>query len=164
MSDVRITIHRSASEIGGNCIEITTEDGARLILDVGRPLDVPEGLEPHLPASLDLSKPVEGVLLSHPHQDHYGLLQQLPASWPVFSGEAAAKLIRLTSENHPRTNYLHDLDMAQRQPIPGRTVSNNTSADRPFRVRCIHDSDRSSREKDSLFRGFSGAWSQEGTG
>jgi len=98
MSDVRVTIHRSASEIGGNCIEITTEDGARLILDVGRPLDVPEGLEPHLPASLDLSKPVEGVLLSHPHQDHYGLLQQLPASWPVFSGEAGAKLIRLTSE------------------------------------------------------------------
>ena len=98
MSDVRITIHRAASEIGGNCIEIINGDGARLILDAGRPLDVPEGLEPQLPASLDLSKPVEGVLLSHPHQDHYGLLQQLPTSWPVFSGKAAAKLIKLTSE------------------------------------------------------------------
>ena len=98
MSDVRIIIHRAASEIGGNCIEITNGDGARLILDAGRPLDVPEGLEPQLPVSLNLSKPVEGVLLSHPHQDHYGLLQQLPTSWPVFSGKAAAKLIKLTSE------------------------------------------------------------------
>lgn len=98
MSDVHLTIHRAASEIGGNCVEIATIEGARLILDVGRPLDAPEGEESPLPSSLDLSKPVDGVLLSHPHQDHYGLLQQLPESWPVFSGDAAAKLIKLTFE------------------------------------------------------------------
>jgi len=98
VSDVSLTIHRAASEIGGNCVEIATFEGSRLILDVGRPLDAPEGIEPPLPSSLDLSRPVDGVLLSHPHQDHYGLLQRLPDSWPVFSGDAAAKLIKLTSE------------------------------------------------------------------
>jgi ribonuclease J len=36
-------------------------------------------------------------LLSHPHQDHYGVLDELPASWPVYCGKAAESLIRLTS-------------------------------------------------------------------
>ncbi len=98
MSEVCLTIHRAASEIGGNCLEIATSEGARLILDVGRPLDAPEEIETPIPPSLDLSRLVSGVLLSHPHQDHYGLVQGLPADWPVFSGVATAKLIKLTSE------------------------------------------------------------------
>jgi len=94
---VNLTVHRSASEIGGNCIEIATSRDDRLILDVGKPLDVPEGSEVKLADTLDLSKPVSGVLISHSHQDHYGLLQALPAEWPVHCGEATAKLINLSS-------------------------------------------------------------------
>ena len=33
----------------------------------------------------------------HPHQDHYGLLEEVPACWPVYCGQATARLIRLTS-------------------------------------------------------------------
>ena len=97
-TNILLTIHRAASEIGGNCIEIATSQGDRLILDVGKPLDVPEGSEVVLPGSLNLAKPVCGVLLSHAHQDHYGLLQSLPDDWPVFCGEATAKLIKLSSK------------------------------------------------------------------
>ncbi len=95
---VTLTIHRAAHEIGGNCIEVATADGSRVLLDAGRPLDAPEGAcEGLLPSTLDVGRPVAGVLLSHPHQDHYGLLDELPASWPVFCGRASEKLIRLTS-------------------------------------------------------------------
>ena len=45
-----------------------------------------------------MTKAVDGVLISHPHQDHYGLLEEVPKSWPVFCGEATARLIHLTSE------------------------------------------------------------------
>jgi ribonuclease J len=94
---VTLTIHRAASEIGGNCIEIAA-NGERILLDAGRPLDASEdeacGL---VPKSLDLVQPVAGVLLSHAHQDHYGILNELPASWPVYCGKAAESLIRLTS-------------------------------------------------------------------
>jgi ribonuclease J len=38
-----------------------------------------------------------GVLISHPHQDHYGLLNETPAHWPVFCGEPTRHLIQLTS-------------------------------------------------------------------
>ena len=93
-----LTIHRAAHEIGGNCIEISTVDGERILLDAGRPLDAPnETTECLIPKTLDLECPVSGVLLSHPHQDHYGLLNELPSSWPVYCGMAAEQLIRLTS-------------------------------------------------------------------
>lgn len=98
MPNITLTIHRAAHEIGGNCLELSSSDGYRLILDAGRPLDAPEGVTDGLvPASLETARPVDGVLLSHPHQDHYGLLGQLPGDWPVFCGPACEKLVRLTS-------------------------------------------------------------------
>ena len=98
MTMVYLTIHRSAHTIGGNCIEITTSEGHRLILDAGRPLDAPVEMTTGLiPSSLDINTPIDGLLLSHSHQDHYGLLNELPISWPVFCGEPSEKLIRLTA-------------------------------------------------------------------
>lgn len=98
MADVRLTIHRAAHEIGGNCIELATSDGHRIILDAGRPLDAPEGITAGLiPATLDTAAPMDAVLLSHPHQDHYGLLGELSPSWPVYCGGACEKLVRLTA-------------------------------------------------------------------
>ena len=91
-----LAVHRATDQIGGNCIEIATEEG-RVLLDVGRPLDAPKDATNLLPATLDRSAPVDGVLISHPHQDHYGLLEELPDSWPVYSGEAAGKLMHLTA-------------------------------------------------------------------
>jgi ribonuclease J len=96
LSDVWLTVHRAAHQIGGNCIEIATGDH-RIVLDVGRPLDAQNDATGLLPTTLDLKAPMDGVLLSHPHQDHYGLLEETPRDWPLFCGEATKRLIRLTS-------------------------------------------------------------------
>lgn len=96
--EIRLTIHRAAHEIGGNCIELATDDGARILLDAGRPLDAPDGVyDGLLPQTLNLTNPINGLLLSHSHQDHYGVLNEIPAHWPVYCGSASEKLIRLTS-------------------------------------------------------------------
>lgn len=110
MSTLRVTVHRATDEIGGNCIEIATAEGQRVILDVGRPLDAPKGVTGLLPKSLDVNEPVEGVLISHPHQDHYGLLEEVPAHWPVYSGKAAGGLMHLTASifgTAPARDYRH---------------------------------------------------------
>ncbi len=94
-----LTIHRSADEIGGNCIELKS-GGHRILLDIGRPLDAASKDVPAamlLPQTLDRSTPAV-VVLSHPHQDHYGLLPALPDDWPVWCGAATEKLIRLSGE------------------------------------------------------------------
>lgn len=110
MSGLRVIVHRATDEIGGNCIEIASSGGERIILDVGRPLDAPKGATGLLPKSLDIFKAVEGVLISHPHQDHYGLLDETPVHWPVYSGKAAGALMHLTASifgTAPVRNYRH---------------------------------------------------------
>jgi ribonuclease J len=67
-----------------------------VLLDVGRPLDAPPDARQLLPRSLDTTRSVDAVLVSHPHQDHYGLLEEVPAEWPVHCGEPTARLISLT--------------------------------------------------------------------
>ena len=93
-----LTIHRSAEEIGGNCIEIAYGEH-RILLDVGKPLE-PDPLDATdhelLPGSLDLSRSFDAVILSHPHMDHYGLLRALPDDIPVWSGAPTERLIRMT--------------------------------------------------------------------
>ncbi|MGA2609931.1 MAG: MBL fold metallo-hydrolase, partial [Terriglobia bacterium] len=76
--NLTLTVHRGTRQIGGCCIEIAHPDGERVILDAGRPLDAPDGATGLLPASLDRSRPAT-VLISHPHQDHWGLVEELPA-------------------------------------------------------------------------------------
>lgn len=93
---VSVTVHRGTAEIGGTCIEIRALSGERLILDAGRPLDAPPSTRELLPQSLDQSGSAT-VLICHPHQDHWGLISELPAGWEVITGEASAKLIAITA-------------------------------------------------------------------
>ena len=93
---MQITVHRGSSQIGGTCIELHHSNGERLILDAGRPLDAPSGATGLLPATLDLSGTAT-VLVCHPHQDHWGLIDELPQSWPVWTGRASAALIAITT-------------------------------------------------------------------
>lgn len=97
MNETRLVVHRSTQQIGGNCIEIIASDGSSLFLDAGRPLDASNDARGLLPLTVDKAKTCHGVLISHAHQDHYGLVQELPASWPIYCGEATMQLIRLTS-------------------------------------------------------------------
>lgn len=92
-----LTVHRGTHQIGGTCIEIEHASGERLILDAGRELDAPEGANSNVPASLDLSRPAT-VLISHPHQDHHGVIGQLPECWPIWTGSKSAELIPVAGE------------------------------------------------------------------
>lgn len=110
MTDLRIIVHRATDEIGGNCIEVALGDEKRIILDVGRPLNAPKAATGLLPKSLNVEVPTQGVLISHPHQDHYGLLEETPAHWPVYSGKAASGLMHLTASifgKAPVRDYRH---------------------------------------------------------
>lgn len=92
-----LTVHRGTQAIGGSCIEIAALTGERLILDAGRPLDAPREATGLLLPTLDLSRPAT-VLLSQSHMDHWGLIDELLADWPIWAGEKAAELMRLPTE------------------------------------------------------------------
>lgn len=93
---MRVRIHRGAHEIGGNCIELEAE-GKRIVLDLGRPLAAGRDEVVPLPSIAGLGDGADasllGVVISHPHQDHYGLLPQVTPGVPVFIGQAAERIV-----------------------------------------------------------------------
>jgi ribonuclease J len=108
---MRCRIHRGCHEIGGNCVEVESQ-GKRIILDIGLPLKVETaatvpnnavqnntGLSNALPNISGLTSADDsllGILISHPHPDHYGLLERISEPVPVFMGEAARKIIEVS--------------------------------------------------------------------
>lgn len=98
---MRLRIHHGAAQIGGNCIELAC-GGKTLLLDLGLPLDSP----PRLPAVSGLGEEdgtLLGVVLSHPHLDHYGLLPKLRADLPVWLGRGAQRLLDAASPFAPNS-------------------------------------------------------------
>ncbi len=97
---MRLRIHRGTKEIGGTCIEVEAR-GKRIALDVGLPLDAPdEGQEDLLPKVPGFREPDDGLLgvvISHPHQDHYGLARYIRPEVPVWIGKAAHDIMTAAS-------------------------------------------------------------------
>ncbi|HOU54039.1 MAG TPA: MBL fold metallo-hydrolase [Myxococcota bacterium] len=93
---MNIRILGGAHEIGGNCVELES-GGARLLLDLGRPLSAAPDDDVPLPpvAGLDTGDDPDllGIVISHGHLDHYGLLERAHPDVPVFMGEAAARIL-----------------------------------------------------------------------
>jgi ribonuclease J len=93
---LKVRVHRGCAEVGGTCVEVESA-GSRLVLDVGKPLSagwgerVPLPEVPGLAAGDDPS--LLAVLVSHPHLDHYGLVEQVSPRVPVYAGAAAAAIV-----------------------------------------------------------------------
>jgi ribonuclease J len=118
---MRVRIHRGAHEIGGNCVEVESS-GFRLVLDVGRPLDVDSDTAVELPPVAGLATGNDpsllGVAISHPHLDHWGLLPKVPPSVPVYIGESAARILREAAFFSPFGIDLHPRGfLCDRQPL-----------------------------------------------
>lgn len=112
---MQIVIHRGTHQIGGTCVEVVSGK-TRIILDYGMPLTDVSGKEfndrslqdksvaelikervlfdiPGLYKGQELQ--VDGILISHSHKDHYGLLNYLNPDIPVYISEGALKLINV---------------------------------------------------------------------
>ncbi|MDU0460589.1 MAG: MBL fold metallo-hydrolase [Geobacteraceae bacterium] len=86
---MKVLIHRGASEIGGTCIQLSTEH-TTILLDLGLPLSKDS-------KNIDISiLKADAVLISHPHQDHFGLIDTLDPKITVYIGALGKKLIDAT--------------------------------------------------------------------
>src|SRR6266702_112391 len=102
---MKLTIHRGAQEIGGSCVQITAGNRS-ILLDAGLPLGESR-------SEVDLTEiDFSDVFISHPHQDHFGLIENIAADKTGHIGETARKLIsatRIFLDKPPLTSNVSEL-------------------------------------------------------
>lgn len=135
---MRCRIHRGCHEVGGNCIEIESQ-GERIVLDIGLPLKNENTAT--VPDISGLTSPDDSLLaifISHPHPDHYGLLERITEPVPIFMGEAARKIIEVSGLFTP----LPRLGATRPQPCKdGETIRIGPFAVTPLAIdHSAHDS------------------------
>ncbi|MEI8194536.1 MAG: MBL fold metallo-hydrolase [Phycisphaerae bacterium] len=117
---MKVCIHRGSKEIGGTCIEIEAQ-GQRMVLDVGLPLDAMDPLHFPLPLVKGFDKPdpsLLAVVISHPHQDHYGLAHRLPKATKFLIGKAADRILTAAEVFSPAGIELQNVRyLADRKPM-----------------------------------------------
>lgn len=113
---MKLTIHRGTNEIGGTCIELQSVT-SRILLDFGMPLVNKSGnsfdfaqykslsveelikqrILPDVQGAYSEKPEIDGVIISHPHADHFGLMQYLSKKIPVWLGEATHRILKLNN-------------------------------------------------------------------
>ncbi|OGR74288.1 MAG: hypothetical protein A2089_03870 [Elusimicrobia bacterium GWD2_63_28] len=130
----RYRLHGGAEEIGGNFIEVEFA-GKRIFLDMGMPLTLPEegpfssweiekrstaeivqaGYLPELPGLYNGTDPsILGIIISHPHKDHFGFIKRASPKIPIYMGEKTRAIIEATAhfiKDYPtfKENILHPI-------------------------------------------------------
>ena len=113
---MQLTIHRGTNEIGGTCIELQSGD-SRILLDFGMPLLnandkafnfkefeklsvselVSKSVLPDVEDAYTEHSKIDGLIISHSHADHYGLMQYLDKDIPVWIGKATHEILKLNN-------------------------------------------------------------------
>jgi len=116
---MKLTIHRGTHEIGGSCLELSSNSGyTRAIIDIGLPLVNADGspfdwdfrrkfsidqllsentLPPIKGLYQDVQPSVNAVLLSHAHLDHYGLLRFVHPETPLYMSKGTKSLAEVSN-------------------------------------------------------------------
>ena len=114
---MNLTIHRGSHKIGGSCVEMRTGK-TRILIDFGMPL-VDEKREPFDSKSLrdkslaqlkeekilpDIQglyrgepRGIDAILISHSHQDHYGLLDYANPEIPLYMTRGVKAMIEVSN-------------------------------------------------------------------
>lgn len=114
---MKFKIHRGTKEIGGSCVEVWTAS-TRILLDFGMPLVdehgddfnfcpykeltqqelIREGILHNIEGLYpDSDNLIDGIVISHAHQDHVGLLGYAHPNIKCYLGEATHEIIKLSN-------------------------------------------------------------------
>jgi len=100
---MKAKIYRGTKEIGGTCVEITADNGKVLWIDLGAPLNLTN------PDISYRNNRVDALLISHPHADHFGLMESVGSEVPVYIGQVSEDLIKATKRflgvDPPKCNF-----------------------------------------------------------
>lgn len=100
---MKVCIRRGATQIGGSAVEVVADNGQRIVLDIGLPLDAETNTPDLLPDIKGLTEKTDdllGIMISHAHQDHYAAGKWIDPAIPVFMGKATKTIMEAARDCH----------------------------------------------------------------
>jgi ribonuclease J len=85
---MNIRILKGTDEIGGSCVELKTKD-TTILVDYGTPLAQDS-------EKVKVTDNIDGILISHPHQDHFGEIVNIDSDIPIYCGKLSLELMNAT--------------------------------------------------------------------
>jgi len=85
-----IEILKGTDEIGGSCVELKTKN-TTILLDYGTPLQ-----DTSKKVQISENENIDAILISHPHQDHFGEIVNINKNTPIYCGELSLELMNAT--------------------------------------------------------------------
>ena len=85
---MKIQILKGTDEIGGSCVKLSTLN-TTILLDYGTPLQESS-------KKVKITDSVDAILISHPHQDHFGEIVNIDQKTSIYCGELSLELMNAT--------------------------------------------------------------------
>ena len=92
-----IRIIRGQNQIGGNIIEIRSKN-TKIILDTGKELEKVITEIPLVKGLFTDKADYDAVLITHYHEDHIGLINNILPDIPIYMGEKCCSIYKTTNE------------------------------------------------------------------
>lgn len=115
---MKIRVLKGTDEIGGSCIEISTSN-TTILLDYGTPLSSDS-------QKISIDTKIDAIVISHPHQDHFGEIVNIDTQTPIYCGELSLELMNATkifTGNEKLTNTFHHFKAWQKFSIGDFTIT-----------------------------------------
>ena len=133
----RVCVHRGTRQIGGTCIELSC-NGARILLDLGLPLDSgdtdPRTLLPAIPGLREHDPSLFALVISHGHADHWGLAPYSGPKLRIVTGAATRSIMGAAAAFVPHFIELADDDDGRLDLVDRRTIEVGPFAITPYLV------------------------------
>lgn len=112
---MKIHIHRGQNQIGGNVVEIAT-DSTKILLDAGLPFFGEDDIPLKIDGLFDYAG-YDAVFISHYHRDHVGLAYKIHKDIPIYMGENAYKILKVTDRYKLKRTFKINGYMRDGEPI-----------------------------------------------
>ncbi len=133
----RVCVHRGTQQIGGTCIELSC-NGARILLDLGLPLDAgdtdPRTLLPAISGLREVDPSLLALIISHGHADHWGLAPYSGPKLRTITGAATRRIMAAAATFVPHVIELDHSDDGQTDLVDRTTIELGPFSITPYLV------------------------------